>query len=218
MTIKVALDAGHPSRWRTDADGNKTPHNGAEVSGMVEADYTLSLARYTHRAIGFIGEPVDSYLPRSKPDEVVSLDDRGARAHVARCDFAIALHVNWWHTEAQRGAQAYYVPGDDIGASVADTILRCMPAPLSRVRSAFAADPSNPQDSWLEAPLAVLAPYRKREIPAALIEVGFMTHRIDFVALHDPACQFGMLAALLAGIAHARTLLPRASHAPFGGS
>ena len=207
--ITIALDPGHPSR-----EGNL----GATVPGMVEADETLGWCRYIHRHVAHSCEPMSSFLVRSRADEVVSLEERGQRAIDGHADFALAIHINAWHTEAQSGAGTYYAPGDSVGRDVADTILRCMPDPLARrTRVAIAADPSNQLDKWLEAPLAVLEPYRKRLIPAVLLEVGFMTHGGDYEAMRDPSIQFGVLAACLSGFARARLLMPSATYAPFAG-
>lgn len=216
----IAIDPGH--------GGADTGTLGPE--GTLEKDITLSVARRLQTAIQRqLGLRV--VLTRSG-DVGVTLDERAAIANNNRADLFISLHANASVRESAAGAEVFYLnptdydydPGDTPaggeripvvggGARVVD-IVRWERTQLRFVeRSARWAQtvgeelaarlPMSPRGVQ-QAPLRVLV---GANMPAALVEMGFISNPEQEAQLNSPAFQNAVVDGLLRSIVRFRDLL-----------
>jgi N-acetylmuramoyl-L-alanine amidase len=215
----IAIDAGHGG---ADA-GTRGPE------GTLEKDVTLGVARRLQAAIQRrLGLRV--VLTRSA-DADVTLDERAAIANNNRADLFISLHANASMRDTATGAEVFYLspaeyedPGDAPaggervpvvrgGTRLLD-IVRWERAQLRFVdRSALWAQtvaeelrarvPMSPRGVQ-EAPLRVLV---GANMPAALVEMGFISNPGQEVQLASPAFQDAVVEALLQSIIRFRDMV-----------
>ena len=228
----IAIDPGHGG---ADA-GTRGPE------GTLEKDVTLGIARRLQAAVQRrLGLRV--VLTRSG-DTTVSLDERAAIANNNRADLFISLHANASMRETASGAEVFYLspteydqePGDvrtgggeripvvGGGTRILD-IVRWERAQLRFVdRSARWAQtvaeelrdrlPMSPRGVQ-QAPLRVLV---GANMPAALVEIGFISNPDQEVQLNSPAFQNAVVEGLLRSIVRFRELVEQGFPAddPFG--
>ena len=228
----IAIDPGHGG---ADA-GTRGPE------GTLEKDVTLGIARRLQAAVQRrLGLRV--VLTRSG-DTTVSLDERAAIANNNRADLFISLHANASMRETASGAEVFYLspteydqePGDvrtgggeripvvGGGTRILD-IVRWERAQLRFVdRSARWAQtvaeelrdrlPMSPRGVQ-QAPLRVLV---GANMPAALVEIGFISNPDQEVQLVSPAFQDAVVEGLLRSIVRFRELVEQGFPAddPFG--
>ena len=213
----IAIDAGHGG---TDV-GTRGPE------GTLEKDVTLSVARRLQAAIQRrLGLRV--VLTRSG-DAGVTLDERAAIANNNRADLFISLHANASMRESATGAEVFYLrpveyedPGDARGGEHVPVvgggtrlldIVRWERAQLRFVdRSALwartvaeelrARVPMSPRGVQ-QAPLRVLV---GANMPAALVEMGFISNPGQEVQLASPAFQDAVVEAVLQSIIRFRDM------------
>ncbi len=215
----IAIDAGHGG---ADA-GTRGPE------GTLEKDVTLGVARRLQAAIQRrLGLRV--VLTRSR-DADVTLDERAAIANNNRADLFISLHANASMRETATGAEVFYLrpveyedPGDAPaagervpvvgGGTRRLDIVRWERAQLRFVdRSALWAQtvaeelsarvPMSPRGVQ-QAPLRVLV---GANMPAALVELGFISNPGQEVQLASPAFQDAVVDALLQSIIRFRDMV-----------
>ena len=215
----IAIDAGH--------GGADVGTSGPE--GTLEKDVTLDVARRLRAAIERrLGLRV--VLTRSG-DADVTLDERAAIANNNRADLFISLHANASMRETATGAEVFHLrpveyedPGDARaggervpvvggGTRLLD-IVRWERAQLRFVdRSALwartlaeelqARVPMS-RRGVQQAPLRVLV---GANMPAALVEMGFISNPAQEVQLASPAFQDAIVEALLQGIIRFRDMV-----------
>ena len=213
----IAIDAGHGG---TDV-GTRGPE------GTLEKDVSLSVARRLQAAIQRrLGLRV--VLTRSG-DAGVTLDERAAIANNNRADLFISLHANASMRESATGAEVFYLrpveyedPGDARGGEHVPVvgggtrlldIVRWERAQLRFVdRSALwartvaeelrARVPMSPRGVQ-QAPLRVLV---GANMPAALVEMGFISNPEQEVQLASPAFQNAVVEAVLQSIIRFRDM------------
>lgn len=215
----IAIDAGHGG---ADA-GTRGPE------GTLEKDVTLGVARRLQAAIQRrLGLRV--VLTRSG-DADVTLDERAAIANNNLADLFISLHANASMRETATGAEVFYLrpveyesPGDVQagGEWVPEVrgrmrrldIVRWEQAQLRFVdRSALWAQTLAEElrarvpmsrRGVQQAPLRVLV---GANMPAALVEMGFISNPAQEVQLASPAFQDAVVEALLQGIIRFRDMV-----------
>ena len=215
----IAIDAGH--------GGADVGTSGPE--GTLEKDVTLGVARRLRAAIERrLGLRV--VLTRSG-DADVTLDERAAIANNNRADLFISLHANASMRETATGAEVFHLrpveyedPGDARaggervpvvgGGTRRLDIVRWERAQLRFVdRSALwartlaeelqARVPMS-RRGVQQAPLRVLV---GANMPAALVEMGFISNPAQEVQLASPAFQDAIVEALLQGIIRFRDMV-----------
>ncbi len=209
----VVIDAGH--------GGDDVGARGAE--GLLEKDLVLDIA---HRlAERFAGNGLRVVLTR-RDDTFVSLEERTSIANDARADLFISIHANATHDTKVRGIETFFLSlaaSDDHARQVArreNQAFRIGDTPAKRSDDALVAiigdlianehmEESNefarlaqlelaggPQVARgvKQAPFVVLEGV---QMPAALVEIGFLTNRLDEQLLRDGGERDRIVAALV---------------------
>lgn len=152
--VTVAIDAGHGG---SDRGACYTP------AGLVEKEINLDVA-------GRVGARLESAGARvvqiRSDDSFVELDRRAEVANDAGADLLVSIHVNRipGHPECF-GAQTFFFPGREESARFAAVLQEAL----------LAIDPDNYRQP-LPGEYRVL---RLATMPAAIVEIGFMTNERD---------------------------------------
>jgi N-acetylmuramoyl-L-alanine amidase len=218
----VVIDAGH---------GGDEP-GAAGPSGGAEKEVALAIARRLRGALeGRLGLRV---LMTRDGDQAVALDDRAALANTNKADLFISLHANASLRPATRGAQVYFLGAGHAGDDTRRVALAGQSLPtlgggsrdvelilweMAQVRhigesAAFAAIleeelrarlPVNARPV-LQAPFRVLA---AANMPAVLVEVGYLTNPEEERLLKSAAHQDLVAQALLQAVIRFREVRER---------
>lgn len=179
----IVIDPGHGgaqagARWR-------------EGKTVIE-EKTITLAIGLHLAELLSAEGAKVILTRAE-DKAVGLYERTALANGARAHFFISLHCDSNPRPNSASGTTIYFHKDDadsraLGQALLNEIVKVSGLPSRGVRS----------DSMLyQTGLAVL---RTSEMPAVLIEVGYLNHAYDRARLIDPAFQKHIAEAIARGL------------------
>ena len=214
----IVIDPGH--------GGDEAGARGAR--GALEKDVTLAVARKLRAAIeGRLGIRV---LLTRDADATVSLDERAARANNNKADVFLSLHANASPSASASGAEVFYLALDEYGSAGRQAAGQESPsAPvfgggarpieliLWEMAQARYIDQSAALASLIEedlrrqvsmSPRAIQqAPFRVlvgANMPAVLIEMGFMTNRGDEQRLTSDQYQNTIAQALVDSIVRFR--------------
>ena len=184
----VFLDSGHPSRMG-DMGKVLTFEGGGELwelglNSLVEeyAEYLLDVA-----------DTAEVVLSKKSIEEIVDLRGRCARARKSGAGLAISIHHNASSNPAYHGMRVFY--NNSVAHEVAEVILANAPVGLER-RGRVPTHMSEPGWDRVEA---VLEAYD--DIPAVLVEVGYMTNKKDLALIQQPSTQYAAAVAIVAGVA-----------------
>jgi N-acetylmuramoyl-L-alanine amidase len=175
--MKIFIDCGHGY-----------PDTGAVVNNFEEAGFNWYMAQL-FSANFTLAEVMISRKELEKPPFI----ERAFRAKSFGADLAIILHCNANEEPGASGAMAFCKADDRISLSIGDQILRAMPQPLyhpSR-KCMLVRDGCDWQRCY-----NVLEHY---EMPAVLIEMGFLSNAVDREALESIPVQLAINAALTSG-------------------
>ena len=171
----VAIDAGH---------GGRDP--GAAVDDILEKDINLEVANKL-KALVDAESDLTSVMTRTL-DIFVSLEDRILIAEDAGADIYVSVHVNSYTTDEAYGVETIVSdarPQDDDAWILAELLQDgLVEATGARDRGARS------QDSYMH----------RTEMPAAAVEVGYLTNPEEREKLLDPAYQDQIAQGILAGI------------------
>lgn len=161
----VVIDPGH---------GGYDP--GAIREKINESDLNLSIA-YEYTKDLFAGSDIKVYYTRVN-DKYISLNDRAAFASKVGADFFVSLHQNTFTTDAKKGISVYYSSDNkNVGSAgltgklMAGILLERMSEKLELKNS-----------GRLNQRLSVTT---YNTVPAALVELAFMSNPDDFTRLKD---------------------------------
>jgi len=226
----VVLDPGHGGEEK----------GAAGPGGTLEKDVTLAIARRLKAGLeSRLGVRV---LLTREGDETVPLDDRAALANNNKGDLLISIHANASLRPGVSGAQIYYLSADEAGeeARRAAAARQSLPAlgggtrdvemilwEVAQVRHlgdsavlAGLAEEQMRQAVQLNPRPVQQAPFRVlagANMPAVLVEVGFLTNAAEEERLKSEAHQEAIARALLEAVTRfrdARAQEPRASVPP----
>jgi N-acetylmuramoyl-L-alanine amidase len=213
----IVIDAGH--------GGDDSGARG--TTGVLEKDITLALARRLKSALeSRLGVRV---LLTRDADQAVLLDDRAALANSSKADLFVSLHANASARQAVSGAQVYYFSADNAVDEARKTVLppqtlptlgggsriiEMIPWEMAQLRylgesgSLAGAIEEQCRDRVrmnprpvLQAPLRVLA---GANMPAVVVEVGFLTNPDDEQQIVSDAFQNILTQALVDGFVRYR--------------
>lgn len=236
-------DPRAPTQIRTvvvDPGHGGTDEGAYGPDGTLEKDVTLSVARRL-RTLLERGLGVRVILTRTG-DTVVPLDRRAAIANNDRADLFISLHANSALRDVVTGAEVFYLGIDEYGREareIADRDGRYLPVSgggfreidmipweMAQVRylapsadlAAFVSDelrqrvPMSPRPIQ-QAPFRVLV---GANMPAILIEMGFISNPEQEREMAQPDFQIRVAEAIVAGVTRFRDYLATEPYAPPG--
>ncbi len=174
--VVVVIDAGH---------GGEDP-GALGCLSSVEKDITLAVARSI--ALQAVRYPNLNIVLTRVDDRYVELTDRIARAREVHAAVYVSLHANSAPDASARGVETYVAQG----AHDADGSERLAEALQPKVVWATAS-----KDRGVRSASLYIA---RAAMPAALVEMGFLTEKADTRALEDPAFQARIATAVLDGI------------------
>jgi len=209
----VVIDPGH--------GGDDT--GAVSRDGIQEKDVTLAVARRLARILSSRGHAVR--LTRTG-DETRALTDRTALANRLEASVFVSLHANASRAASARGAETYYMSLDDASDDTAAAVARVENAAGGTRRSGSALDLilwdmaqaevlnesarlaldiqqrlnsllQLPDRGVKQAPFVVLT---GATMPAALVEVGFLSNPGEARRLTEPGYQQRLAETLAAGI------------------
>ncbi len=215
----VVIDAGHGG-----------PDYGAKgPTGVLEKDVVLAVAQRLGQALERAGFRV---LQTRESDVFVSLPDRTERANRAHAGLYLSIHANASGDRMVRGAETYFLSlnasddeardvaltenrvfdrpgaaadsGDLVGSILGDLIrtdhLRASSEVALAIQRQLDALPGESR-GVKQAPFVVLMGVN---MPAALLEIGFLTHREEERNLASAGYQAAIADAVAAGVREAR--------------
>lgn len=182
----VVVDAGH---------GGIDP--GANRPGIVEKDINLAIALELKNQLNQYGAIV--VLSRQADVEISSeCDNEKVRGRYHRdlaarvelveesdADLFVSIHANAVTNAKRHGAEVFYYTKSEVGKALANSIQEQLDKVTQSSQAAQKAD------------YFVL---RRNKIPAALIEVGYITNKDERQLLQDPEYQRKLAKAIAAGI------------------
>lgn len=170
----VILDAGH---------GGNDP--GATVDGVYEKDINLAIALLVKEQLDASGE-ITVMLTRSD-DIFVSLTDRAAYANERDADLFISIHANALEdNDSFSGIYTFWHPQKRSDQKLAKTI------------QVAASEASGGIDRGVRSEDFVVL--RETDMPAVLVEIGFMTCPDELALLTDAGYQVKLARGIAQGI------------------
>ena len=218
----VVIDAGH---------GGRDP-GAIGIGGLREKDVTLRLAQELGSRLRREGFGV---VYTREDDRAITLEERTAIAEAARGDLFVSLHVNSARRRSVRGIETYYLDENHERHSLTvaareNGIERHQVNELQRALAKFRVSETSVQSHRLatlvqeqivdgvdgrfgsvqnlgvkKGPFYVLF---LSNMPAILVEVGFLTNREDARRLRDRAYLKGVASQIAVGLTRYRDALP----------
>jgi N-acetylmuramoyl-L-alanine amidase len=196
----ICLDPGHGGKDSGNRVGGFFWHN--------EKTYTLLLAQELHDQLRRAGFEV--ILTRTR-DNYVELPERPAMANRFRADLFVSLHFNATQTgkDEVAGPETYCITpigaassntqgeGADYGATTANRVEKKSLLLAYQIQKALVQNLGVNDRSVRRARFAVL---RDAQMPAILIEGGYMTNPAESKRIYDAAWRRQMAAAIVKGI------------------
>ena len=162
MAIRIYIDQGHNPR---------NPNAGVEGNGYYEQDITYEVGRLTADLLA--ADPnFEVLLSRKTPDEILgtsvasSLAARTAEANGWGADFFISIHANASTIVSASGSEAFAYSRQSPGWAMGDNILFWLNRSTGLPNRGVFVRPG----LWV---------LRRTEMPAVLIELGFITNPGD---------------------------------------
>lgn len=170
LGVTVVLDAGH---------GGTQP--GCVVDGLTEKEIALSITRQLQTRLEGMG--FDVVLTRTS-DTNLGLSQRAQIANRAGGDCFVSIHCNSYDSDLIYGLESYYFQSEE-GEKLAEAIAEAARAKEISTRESK------------EGNFQVL---READMPAVLIEVGYMTNPAELALLASEDHQQALADALAQGI------------------
>lgn len=173
MNKVIVIDAGH---------GGRDP--GAVGKHIRESDMALDIANRVRALFLQLGRIV--HMTR-EADLPVSLPERASLANRLKADIFVSIHINAHRDPNVSGVEVFSFPGSTKGARLRNAvymeIMRLFPTWRGR--------------GTKEANFYVL---RKSEMPACLVECGFISNVVDEQELQNPNVRQKFAEGIVAGI------------------
>lgn len=172
--MRICLDPGHSGPFEP----------GACAGGVSEADINWYVARFAQRELKYYGHL--STITRGKRIENDELAFRAECSNDYNADLFLSIHCNSSERVEAEGTETFYYPGSRLGEIWARCLQFCMTdAMLTEDRGVKTAD------------FQVL---RETLAPAALLECGFISNRLDREMMTDSLEQWRMGAAIATAV------------------
>lgn len=167
----VVIDAGH---------GDQDP-GAKSVTGKYEKNFNLAMA--TKVAALLRQEPTIEVQMTRSDDTFVTLDNRAAFANNLKADVFVSIHGNSY-TSSSNGTQTYYY--NSYSKAFADIMHKHLVA-----ATGFRDDKVRKEDFRV---------VKKTNMPAVLLEIGYLSNRTEEAQMFTPAFQDRVAAGIVAGI------------------
>ncbi len=177
--IKIFIDPGHGG-----------PDPGAQGNGVSEEVVNLNVSLELARLLREAGFEVRLY--RTTSDENVlenknaDLRNRAETANRWGADYFISIHTNSSERPAAQGVEAYVYRLGTTAERLAQSIVDSVSQNLGSVNRGV-----------MQANFAVL---RRSDMPAVLVELGYLTNSTEALNLNSPAWQRAVASAIFEGI------------------
>jgi N-acetylmuramoyl-L-alanine amidase len=207
--LKIVIDPGHGGK----APGGVGPH------GEKEKDITLEVGRILAKRLS--DEGVEVFLTRDN-DTYIPLEERTAFANKHNADLFVSIHVNATEARYRDGVETYFLNLTTDASSMQGLQLIIKDLMLNakiNESSRFATFTQNAIISSLrktgytgkdlgvkQAPFYVLM---GAQMPAILIEMGFITNPADCMLLHNNAHLEAIIEGIMGGV---RTFMTNSSY------
>lgn len=169
----VVLDAGHGG-----SDG------GTQADDALEKEINLAVVLFMQSLLEESG--VEVVLTR-ETDETLSLDERTEIANSKEADLFVSIHCNFYEDDASvSGLECYYFEGADSGMAYAEKI-------LEKIEAGGKVETRNAKESDFYV-------LRRTEMPAVLVELGYMSNTRECQLLTEKAYQETLAEELVNGI------------------
>lgn len=169
----VVVDAGHGGKDQGTCSGD-----------TLEKDINLSVAFRVAEKLKAQG--ADVLLTRSV-DEKIDLEERAVIANEAEADLFVSIHCNYCEGDSSvQGLECYYREGSEGGQSLADQVV--------------AAVQEEEQIACRGTRTADFRVLRKTDMPAILVELGYLSNREECGKLTEDAYQELLADRIVAGI------------------
>ena len=177
--IKIFIDPGHGG-----------PDPGAVGNGVTEEFVNLNVSLELLRLLRNAG--FDARIYRTTSDENVlenknaDLRSRANKANQWGADYFISIHTNSSENTAAQGVEAYVYRLGTASERLAQSIVNSVSENLGSVNRGV-----------MQANFAVL---RRTNMPAVLVELGYLTNSTEALNLNSPAWQRAVANAIFEGI------------------
>lgn len=172
--MKICLDPGH--------SGPVEP--GACSAGLTEASLNLTISQNIGNLL--LSKSHEVIYTRESDIEDTSLSFRANIANKENADLFVSIHCNAAENEAAHGIETFCCTGTSAGRKLAE-----------RIQENLAALEYTLDRGVKEANFAVL---RLTDMPAVLVECGFITSEYDREYLTSSSCQGNLALAIVMGI------------------
>ena len=179
MATKIFIDAGHGG-----------PDPGAVGNGVIEEYVNLNVARELARLLRQGGYEVMEYRTTSTENVLSNknqdLTNRAAMANNWGANYFISIHTNSSLNPAANGFEAYVYRLNSVSAELAQSIVDSVVSQLG-----------SKNNGVHQANFAVL---RRTNMPATLLELGYLSNPTEALNLNSPAWQKAVAKAIYDGI------------------
>lgn len=173
MAIRIFIDQGH---------NPQNPNAGAEGNGLKEQDITYAVGQELARLLRANGN-YEVALSRNRPDEILgssnaeSLAQRVRAANAFGADYFISIHTNASQYPSAKGSEAIVYNSQSPAIPLAESILQGLQTATGFPNRGVYSRPT----------LYVL---RRTNMPAVLVEIGFITNAEEAALMENDPGQF----------------------------
>ena len=164
----IILDAGHGGKDR-----------GASVDDVLEKEINLQITYKLRELL----EARGAYIILTRQDDTyIALEDRSSFANLHSADLFISIHCNSYMEDASVAGLEIYYYQNRTAKSIADDILSAL-----KETGQFATRNVKPEEFYV---------LMHTDMPAILVELGFMTNQEELQNLCDEAYQYALAEAM----------------------
>lgn len=184
LPYKIVLDAGHGGR--DDGCSGRNGVKESEVNLAITKKVKALLEDYGFRVVltrkdenGLYEENVDNY----------KLSDMAKRLEIIekeKPNFVVSIHQNSYSDSNQKGAQAFYQEGDELGQALAEKMQTQLFAQLPNAR-----ENANKGEYYI---------LNESEYPGIIVECGYLTNEEEELLLKTSEYQTKIAYAIVCGV------------------
>lgn len=180
----IVIDPGHGSVKSSDVSAIDNGNIG--ISGTLEKDVNLAVGRYLQTYLKSAGAKV--IMTRESDVGLLTLDDRIQVANKNKADIFISIHCNYsTRDKAKRGVLTYYYANNvSKSKTLADRLQNGLYVDLGAENLGIASD-----TFWV---------LTHSEVPASLVELGYISNAKDDANLKTPSYQMNCAQGLYKGV------------------